>query len=532
MSPMTRPRPVVASTVLAAVLAAVYLVWAPPSQDLAAATFRADLFAEHGFAFWNDHWYSGHYLFAYSVLYPALGALLGERVVAALAVVAAATLFAALAERRFGDRSLLPSLWFAAGVSSWLLTGRVPFLLGVPLGLGALLAADRGRLGLAGLLAVCSSLASPVAGLFVALAGVAVGLAGDLRKGAWLAIPAGGLIGVLSLAFPTAGEEPFVFSAFIAIPLLTVGVLLLVPAEHRAVRIGAVLYALLAVGIVLIADPLGGNVTRLGALFAGPVLALLVWPRGALVVAAISLPLLYWQVTAPIRDVSRGTGDPATERAFYEPLLAALDRLPPPLGDRDPPLALRVQVPPTQNRWEAAYVAPDYPIARGWLRQLEAEDFELFTEGRLTAEAYRRWLYDDGIGYVAVPDAELDYLAEDEVALIGTGLPYLDEIWSDPNWRLYRVEGSPGLVSVISGPRSPPPTLSIEGTSGFRLMGEAGSYLVRLHWTPYWEIRGADACVERAGDWTRVELAESGSVTVDAEPNIDGLLRRERTCSE
>ncbi len=46
-----------APTLLAAALAAVYLVWAPASQDLAAATFRADLFADHGFAIWNNAWY-------------------------------------------------------------------------------------------------------------------------------------------------------------------------------------------------------------------------------------------------------------------------------------------------------------------------------------------------------------------------------------------------------------------------------------------------------------------------------------------
>ncbi|MGH2953442.1 MAG: hypothetical protein ACRDK9_05390 [Solirubrobacterales bacterium] len=517
--------PAVASTAVAAVLAAVYLAWAPPSQDLAAATFRADLFSEHGFAFWNDVWYSGHYLFAYSVLYPALGALLGVRVTAALAVVAAAALFAALAERRFPDRALLPSLWFAVGVSSWLLTGRVPFLVGVPLGLGALLALDRGWLAVAGLLAAASSLASPVAGLFVALAGVALALAGQVRKGIWLALPAAGVIGVLSLAFPTAGEEPFVFSAFIAIPLLAVAVVVLVPPEHRAVRIGALLYTLLALGIVVIADPLGGNVTRLGALFAGPVLALLVWPRGALAVAAVSLPLLYWQLIAPVRDVGRGTGDLATEREFYEPLLTALDRAHELGNDPQPPYAVRVHIPPTQNRWEAAYVAPRYPIARGWLRQLESGDFDLFTDGNLTAGPYRAWLREHGVSYVAVPDADLDYLAEDEVELVASGLPYLDEVWKGDDWALYRVVATSGLTS---GPIS---LERLDATSFQVSAFRPAEGVVRIHWTPYWEPSGASACVSRSGNWTRIELREAGEVTVEAVPDLDGLLRQERECS-
>ena len=241
-----RARTIVAPTLLAAALAAAYLIWSPPSQDLAAATFRAELFAEHGFVLWNNQWYSGHHLLSYSVLYPPLAALLGVRLVGALAVVAAAAVFAVLAQDRFGARALVPALWFAAGAASWLLTGRMPFLLAVPFGLAALLAADRGRPAAGALLAALSSLASPVAGLFVALAGTAIGLAGARARGAWLALGAAAPILVLNLAFPVGGEEPFVFDAFIAVPLLAVAVIWLVPAEHRALRIGALLYAALA----------------------------------------------------------------------------------------------------------------------------------------------------------------------------------------------------------------------------------------------------------------------------------------------
>ena len=101
----------------------------------------------------------------------------------------------------------------------------------------------------------------------------------------------------------------------------------LLPAEQRDLRIGVVLYALFAVAVFVVPNALGGNVTRLGALFAGPVLAMVLWPRGRLVVAAVSLPLLYWQLVAPVRDVRKAAGDPATERAYFAPLNAELDRL-------------------------------------------------------------------------------------------------------------------------------------------------------------------------------------------------------------
>ena len=486
-------------TLLAVALSGVYLAAAPTSEDLAAATFRADLFAEHGFALWNNDWYSGHYLLSYSVVYPPLGALLGPRLTAALAVVAAVALFAILARRRFGAASMVPSLWFAAAAAAWLLTGRVPFLLAVPFGLAALIPVRGPALGWAAALAAVAALASPVAGLFTGLAGVSLLVTGERARGACLALGAAIPIGILNLAFPTGGYEPFVFSAFIAIPLLAVVVVWLVPGEYRALRIGAVLYALLALALYIVDNPLGGNVTRLGALFAGPVLALALWPRGRWLVLAVSIPLLYWQLVAPVRDVRKSAGDPSTERAFYGPLLTELDRLAP--GDAP----IRIEVPPTKNRWEAAYVALEHPIARGWLRQLESEDFDLFTDGGLGAADYRDWLRRHQVDYVAVPNARLDYLAEDEVALIDTGLSYLKPVWSSPDWRLYR---------VVPRPRS---RLSAIGVDWFELQApRPGEYPTGLHYNRFWRVVGGDACVRDEGGSTVVEARGAGTIRVES----------------
>jgi hypothetical protein len=448
-------RAIVAPAAVAAALAIVYLVWAPASQDLAAATFRAELFERDGFTDWNEAWYGGHHVLSYSVLYPPLAALIGVREAGAVAVVAAAALFAVLAQRRFGGRAAgIASVWFAAACAAWLLTGRMPFLLAVPFGLAAVLAADLRRPWWAAALAALCSLASPVAGLFAALAGAALFLA-DLRGSSYravaanvrsegrrallapgrrepVAIVAGAALPilVLNLVSPVGGVEPFAFSAFIAIPLLAAVGLWLLPPKRRALRVGVALYALLALAVFVIPNPLGGNVTRLGALIAGPVALLALWPRGRWVVLAVCVPLLYWQLVAPVRDVRKASGDEAIERAFFEPLVEQLARVGP--G--------RVHIPPTENRWEAAYVAPEHPLARGWLRQLESDDFDLFTDGRLDDAAYRDWLADHGVDYVALAlDADLDYLAQDEAELIEGGLPYLEPVWRSEDWGLYRV---------------------------------------------------------------------------------------------
>jgi hypothetical protein len=63
------------------------LLWDPHVRDLAAQTFRTELFERGGFSIWNGSWYGGHYTLTYSVLLPPAAALVGARTVGALSVV-------------------------------------------------------------------------------------------------------------------------------------------------------------------------------------------------------------------------------------------------------------------------------------------------------------------------------------------------------------------------------------------------------------------------------------------------------------
>src|ERR671936_927015 len=197
---------------LAPLRAIAYLFFHPLPADLAAQAFRSQLFAAHGFLIWNNGWYAGHYLPGYSILFPPLGAVLGPRLAGALAAVISAGLFSSLVGHRYGDRARLATLWFGAGTGTMLFTGRLTFALGVAIGLGALLALQRRRPRLAAALALLTPCASPVAGVFLVLAGVAVLLTGNRRGGAAIVIPAFAAAALLSFAFPTDGHEPFVFT--------------------------------------------------------------------------------------------------------------------------------------------------------------------------------------------------------------------------------------------------------------------------------------------------------------------------------
>jgi hypothetical protein len=237
-------------------------------------------------------------------------------------------------------------------------------------------------------------------------------------------------------------------------------------------------------------------------------MALVLWPRGRLLVLAVSLPLLYWQLVAPVRDVRKAAGDPSTERSYFAPLDSELDRVAATAGQ------FRTEIPPTRNRWEAAYVAPEHPIARGWLRQLESDDFDLFGDDHLTSEAYRDWLDRHGVSYVAVSDAKPDPLAESEVSLIDGGLAYLTPVWRSQHWRLYRVDLAEGLAEAgvdSVGPDEATVTAS-----------HAGQISVPLNWTRYWNVASGDACVSEGDDGqTVLDARRPGAVRLTVSPTPD-----------
>jgi len=507
-------RPPPAWTITAA-LAVVYLILAPQSPDLAAASYRSSLFSSAGFTLWDNSWYGGHHLLAYSVLAPALGALIGPQPLAAISMVLASALFERLIDGCFPARATrVSAAWFALGGSIALLSSRVPFDLGLAVGLGALLLARRRALALALAMSMLTALASPVAGAFLALAFLAWALAGSAR--AWpaaLAIAALAPIGLLTLAFPEGGSQPFVASAFY--PDLA-GVLLIgalagpagATLTRRALQIGVGLYALALLGSYVLPSAVGGNVDRLGAQAAGPVAALVLvgasrWRRRLLIVLAPFL--LYWQATAPVTDFVSTLSNPSVDASYYAPLVGELRAL----GVGYSARPARIEVVATADHWEARYLAPHVMIARGWERQLDTDRNAIFYEGatRLTAARYGAWLAANAISYVALPlGARLDYSARAEARLFAGGHPsYLREVWRSRHWRLFAVLDATPLAqapALLTGASSDSLTLEVP---------RPGLYEVRVHFTPYWALASGSGCVARAaGEWTDVDARHAG----------------------
>jgi hypothetical protein len=523
--------PWLAAPALAAAIAAVYLAVAPLTADFAAQTFRSDLFADHGFTIWNGQWFGGHHTPGYSLVFPPLGALLGPRVAGVLAAIAGAILFERIASARWGPRARVGALWFAAATATNLFTGRLTFALGVTVALGAVLAAQRGRRALALVLAAVSSVASPVAGLFLALGAIAYGVAGwqprptgaRLRSLPWfelaLAAVAFGAAAVISVLFPEGGHQPYARNVFWPVLGYAAMVLVFVPREERWLRVAAVLYLLANAACLFIDTPMGGNASRLGTLFGGPLLACVLWRRRTLPLLLVLPLLLYWQWKAPYTDVNKGIGDRSVHASYYAPLLGFLERHSTVDG--------RIEVPFTRNHFETVYVAERFPIARGWERQIDIHYNPIFyrRQTQLPAAAYRRWLDRLAVRYVALSDARSDYSSKLEAGAITAGLPYLRPVWSSAHWRVFEVR-SP--TPMISGPA----TLTGLGTESFALHAQrAGTALVRVRYTPYWKLTAGAGCVERGRDGlTRLRLARAGVVRVSASFSLERVFDHGPRC--
>jgi hypothetical protein len=508
--------------VVALVLAVAYLLAPPMGTDLSAQVARARFFADHGLTPIDLGWYGGINQFGYSLLSAPLGAALGVRVLGGLAAVVGAVAFGWLLARGGARRPLLGAVLGAVILVGNLVSGRVTFAVGLALGLLALCTlaqppvataapaaaaprpGRRFRLAGAALLAALATWASPVAGLFTGLAGGALLLADLWRRGdeprrvraeslVLCLAPAVALL-PMAVLFGNGGAQPFTAESMRINVALAVAVALLVP--HWVIRVGAALAALLLVAVFYLPSPIGSNALRLPMLFALPVVAAFA-PLGARWLAAVLVALVWWQSPVVIGDLTRA-GSAETRAAFYRPLTDELVRRGP-VG--------RIEVVPLRDHWEAAYVPATVPLARGWERQVDVDRNPLFYRTALDPAAYRAWLRDNAVNYVAVADSPPDVYGRQEAALVASGPDYLREVWRDPVWRLYEVVDPAPLVAA--------PGRLVESTNGgVTLAVDApGEVLVRIRWSRWLTADGA-ARLGRRGSWTVLHAPKAGRYTV------------------
>jgi hypothetical protein len=471
--------------------------------DVPTQMYLTQVFQSHGWILWNNSWYGGHYQFSYSVLFPALGGSFGLYGAALLCAVTATWAFQRLVVAHFGRRSALAVTLFAVGTIVPVAIGQLPFLAGQAVGLLALLAAHRNARVSAVLLAVGCALFSEVAGVFLVMAFVAWGLTSPPARRLPLFALAGVAalpVAVLTITLPRLGPFPFRGPDLLLVLVLCAAGVLLFPPRHRAIRVALALYAVGAIAVFLVPNPLGGNIGRLAAYFAPPLLAALSTIPGRRLLAVFILPLLLWQWAGTVATISAATGsDPSANRSYYAPVVEYLTHQ---------PTVGRVEIPFTRSHWEAAYVAPHVSLARGWVRQIDTLDNKIFyDDGALNAATYHEWLKANGVTWVALPDVPLDYSAMDEARLLAAGVPYLRPVWHNANWTVWKVVDSPGLVS------GPARLASLDANRVVLDATAPGTALLRVRYTSMWTVASGAACVRPAGDkWTEVVIQRPGPI--------------------
>jgi hypothetical protein len=481
--------------IVGAVFAALYLLAPPMGADLAAQLAWADLADHHWPTLLDLRWYGGVNPLGYSLLAPPLMAVLGVRLATAVGYLAGVVLVAALLRRTAVRRPILGGMVAALCLTGNLVSSRTTFMLGLAVALAALLALADDRPRLTMLLAVVTSLTSPVAALFLSLAGVALVLSGHRRNGLWLTLAAMLPTLVVGLLFGNGGSMPF-GPGQAALAVLVSVIVAVACRDVLVVRWTAVLSAGLVAVAYLVPNPVGSNSARLAELLAPPALVA-VSPLSGRVVAGVCALLLVPQPLLYLDEV-RARGEPALDPAFYAPLVDQLE-------DRD--IIGPVEVVPMRRHGESAAVSPVVPLARGWLRQVDVGRNGVFYDGGLDPVTYRGWLDDNAVSWVAIARGEHDWAAGREAVLVRSGLPYLREVWSDDTWALYRVSDPQPVVS-------PPGTIVGREVGSITLdLPAAGGYEVKVRWSRW--LSASTGCLEpsRAG-WTRVVVERAGTVRI------------------
>ena len=478
-----------------ATLAVVLARWR--GVDLAAHIYDVDQFRRHGLALWDSQWFDGRWLLGYSVIYSPIAAAVGLRATAILSAAVAAWSFDRLIRVPFGATAWLASAVFALGTLAQVAIGQLPYLLGEAFALLALVCAERRWWAGAVALAAAATLTSPLAGAFLALA-VATWLIASWPRHRFALIAVGaaalGPALIMQILFPQ-GAMPYPRADFLLELAAFTTLALLVPTQEQTLRIGAAIYTIALVVSYATPTAVGGNIVRLGGCIALP-LALCAIPSGRrrMIAVAVLVPVLALTWAPVWASATSGRADDSTRADYYAPLIVFLKAHSQPIG--------RVEVVPTALHWEAVYVAPIAPLARGWERQLDTVDNPIFYKtGALNKSTYQTWLTNSGVRYVALADAKLDFAGQPEARLLTQSPGSLREVWHSQHWKVFEVTGAGGIVT------GPGTLIRLSGDQLIVRADRPGRFQIRVRPAGHWVISSGTACMD---------LATATDTTIDA----------------
>jgi hypothetical protein len=148
---------------------------------------------------------------------------------------------------------------------------------------------------------------------------------------------------------------------------------------------------------------------------------------------------------------------------------------------------------------------------------------QFYTHGALDAASYRHWLDEHAVANVAVPDAKLDFASVDEAALIQGGLPYLEQVWHNTDWTLYRVLDSAPLVRHAQ-------VISMEGNQLRLWVPHRARVPIQIRWSSHLAVLDASqpvsagvrapGCLSQNGQWTVLHARQMGAYLLTSDFDV------------
>lgn len=484
---------VLASSLIVVAVITLLTLEFPFGNDTAAHLYLTWSFIHHGFSVWDYLWYFGKIQYVgYSYTYYPIAAVFGVKAPAIVGLVA----FDIFAVSSLNSKMQSRQRWLGAciiGVSlgSLIQTGAYPFLTSLAsLALG-FRSYFRGNTISAAFWSFVSIATSPLQlvslGFMVAFKifitiyevdcpgfnrvfhRVIVGLK------TFFSTPANavlfieiilltGYVEIIQLYFGIGGLYPFYFSdlAMLLGGLALILIFGVVGTDSRirfALYWLSLIYGCLAIVLFVIKSDVGGNIARIGEF--APTIAVYVWsyskkiivrpmaPKADVsrrrktwifvVLLAYSLAWLSNFVEAPLFDPSQGT---LTTSSTWKGLTNYLD-----LHYR----GLRIEYVDSLLH-EGAYFLPiaGVPIARGWFRQSDFPQNEIFYKKSFSAVVYQKWLCNGQIAAVVLPPAPYDYSSTQEAKNVANSeINVLSRPVQVGVFKVYPVSGCPEMPFQI-----------------------------------------------------------------------------------
>jgi len=498
--------------------------------DAAAHLYKIDLLREGQSIFWDNDWYGGSYqIVTYGFVYYWLARWVGAELLVVASSGVMPILFYLYMRRVYGVTTYLPAVALCGTLLLYLSWGQDPFLFALALMMAGLVLLAYGRPALAVVPVALAMFANPVAVIVAGIFLVAQAVSEKDRRPTILrfAVYLSPFLAarlVLSIVF--SKPATYTFGGLDLLIFVAYGVIGATAARMSADprrRAKEILFVTFAVAVVLTflvpGNPLGGNVGRFVRIFGLPLLLCL---RDVPLRKSVAVPVLVliaaYTVGSPARQFVLVTQETPAQEMFFAPALDFANL------HRDPDY--RSHVVALDTHWEAYYFSiNDYAITRGWYRQDDALHNDVLGSDDFTARQYVNWLRRMGVKYVYLPHAALDTSGARETEILALS-PEFTVVHDDPQWTIYRLRDAEPMIAPGRG-AGEGHILALEHQSIYLEVTAPGSYLIKVTYSPYWEVTaGAGRLREGPNGFLVLRAPKAGYYGLRVNVTLGSSIRR------